>query len=61
MKRFMLTFIVVSFLFFPVFSGAEDCPKGNVITKMTSSMDSFKKALPLDFSKITSAGAMASK
>lgn len=62
MKKLM-PFLVVFFSLFLFINpaGADDCPKANVITKMTSGMDSFKAVAPLDFSKIISAGAMSSK
>jgi hypothetical protein len=48
-------------LLLTVFSTAADCPQGNVITIMTSSMPSFKAALPLDFSSLKASGALLSK
>ncbi len=48
-------------LLLAVFSTAADCPPGNVITIMTSSMPSFKAALPLDFSSLKASGALLSK
>jgi hypothetical protein len=61
MKKSILIIIFTLFFFLsPTWSG-EECPKGNVITKMTSGMDSFKAVQPLDFSKIKSAGAMSNK
>jgi hypothetical protein len=56
MKVLVLT-IITTFLFAALLPGA-DCPAANVITKMNSAMDSFKAALPLDFSRITSAGVV---
>jgi hypothetical protein len=48
-------------LLLAAFSTAADCPQGNVITIMTSSMPSFKDALPLDFSSLKASGAQLSK
>ena len=54
--------IVLMFLFFSCAIGlAGECPQANKITQMTSGMESFKAVQPLDFSKITSAGALSSK
>ncbi|MCX6559507.1 MAG: hypothetical protein NTZ26_03235 [Candidatus Aminicenantes bacterium] len=44
-----------------LFSTAADCPPGNVITKMTSSMQAFKDALPLDYASLKTGGAQLSK
>lgn len=48
-------------VFLALFSTAADCPQGNVITKMTSSMPAFKAALPLDYSSLKPGGAQLSK
>lgn len=61
MKKSILIIIFTLFFFLSTTWSGEDCPKGNVITKMTSGMDSFKAVQPLDFSKIKSAGAMSNK
>jgi len=61
MKKTIL--ILVLTLAFACFTSGigEDCPKGNVITKMDSNNDSYKAVQPLDFSAIKSAGAMINK
>jgi hypothetical protein len=61
MKKSILMIFFTMFLFYLSGAAGEDCPKANVITKMSSSMDSFRAVQPLDFSKIKSAGAMSSK
>jgi hypothetical protein len=54
--------IALIFLFFSCGIGfAGECPQGNKITQMTSNMESIQAVKPLDFSKITSAGALSSK
>ena len=59
-KTFFLTTLTLLLLVLNI--GLEgDCPKDNKITKMTSSMDSFKAVQPLDFSKIVSTGALSNK
>lgn len=40
---------------------AEECPKANIIKKMSSDMASYKAVLPLDYSRIKSSGAMMKK
>jgi hypothetical protein len=52
---------IILFFFAAAVGAGEDCPKNNEITKMTSTMDSFKAVQPLDFSNIKSSGAMLSK
>jgi hypothetical protein len=44
-----------------LYARAADCPPGNVITKMTSTMQAFKDALPLDYSSLKMGGALLSK
>ncbi|UCH95133.1 MAG: hypothetical protein JSV88_33485 [Candidatus Aminicenantes bacterium] len=61
MKRWLLIVFLMLVLASFVHPAGEDCPKTNVITKMSSSNNSFKAVQPLDFSKITSGGAMLSK
>lgn len=60
----MKTLMVFIFLILFIASMAgvgEECPKANKITKMSSSMDSFKAVAPLDFSTIKSGGALLKK
>lgn len=59
-KTILLTALVLIFFLFGTGLDA-GCPKANKITKMTSGMDSFKAVQPLDFSKVTSAGALSNK
>jgi hypothetical protein len=61
MKKSVLMIILTFVLFLFTGGAGEDCPKGNVITKMDSSSESFKAVLPLDFSTVKSAGAMLNK
>lgn len=59
-KSILIILVTLAFVLFTSGSG-EDCPKGNVISKMNSDMESYKAVQPLDFSKIKSAGAMINK
>ena len=61
MKKIILLTTVILFFFFSVSKLDAVCPKANKIAKMTSAMASYKAVQPLDFSKITSAGALADK
>ncbi|MBN2400184.1 MAG: hypothetical protein JXI33_07570 [Candidatus Aminicenantes bacterium] len=61
MKKVILLTTLVFIFFFSVSKLDALCPKANKITKMTSSIASFRAVQPLDFSKITSAGALADK
>ncbi len=61
MKKSILMILLTSVLFLFTGGAGEDCPKGNVITKMDSGSESFKAVRPLDFSTIKSAGAMLNK
>ncbi len=61
MKNITLISFLVLFCLFTFVGSAVECPKGNIITKMSSTMESFKAVQPLNFSKIQSAGAMANK
>lgn len=60
MKKIFLIILTVLFVF--IYStGESSCPGGNILTKMTTEMTSFKSASPLDHSKINSAGALINK
>lgn len=62
MKRIILTIItILIFLAASLSVSAADCPKDNVIKKMTSGMQAVKDAQPLKFSTVKSAGAEVSK
>jgi len=61
MRKTILMVLLTFVLFLFTGSAGEDCPKGNVITKMDSGSSSFKAVQPLDFSTIKSAGAMLNK
>ncbi len=59
-KTILIVTLTVAFFFSSI--GLEaGCLKDNKITKLTSTMASFKAVQPLDFSKIVSAGAYSNK
>jgi hypothetical protein len=58
-KIFFAAVLIILFLGGSVHSG--DCPSGNKIDKMTTTMPSFVAVSPLDYSKINSAGAKMKK
>jgi hypothetical protein len=55
--RFSWLGLLMAGMVLALFSTAADCPPGNVITKMTSSMKAFQDALPLDYSTLKTGGA----
>ncbi len=58
-KTIVLIFIISTILSFLM--SFETCPGKNVISKMTTNMDSFKAVSPLDHKTIRSSGAQLSK
>ena len=60
-QRFSWIGLLFAGMLLSLFSTAADCPQGNVITKMTSAMQAFKDAQPLDYSSLKPGGALLSK
>ena len=56
-----VSLLLVTGMLISLSATAADCPKGNAITKMTSAMQAFKDAQPLDFSSLKAGGALLSK